>query len=115
MEDSREDKCGNPGADRYCDTDFAFGQKSPGLLAVWNRHFAIVLDHAHHIIAKFAEISRHCIFAFKRLAVHDEPLFHAAFMQHLFVSRANVGRQFGRTGIFLAVIPNLALQREAHC
>jgi hypothetical protein len=113
--DSYQNKRGDPGAHGDRDRELALGQKPLGIFAAGNRHFAIVLDHAHEVVTKFSEIGGHCVFAGEPVAVYDELLFHRALVQRFFISHADIGRQFGRTGIFLAVVANLALQRDAHC
>ena len=114
MEYSRENQRRNPGPNCNCDANFAFGQEGPVDFAVGNRYFPIVLDHIHYVIAKFAKVAGHCVFAVKVLTIYGELLFCRSFLQRFFVRHPDVGRQFRGAGVLLPIIANFALQPDAH-
>ena len=84
------------------------------MFTVGNRDFAIVLDHVHHVIADFAKVGPHFNFTGYRMPIENEAFMNSAIVERSFVSRADFWRQFRRSGVFLAVIADLASDRDAH-
>ena len=98
MKNSRENKRGDSGTNGEGNADFAFSQQPIRFLAVRKGYFAVVFDHAHHVIAKSSNIGRHRFFARKLLTVNDEfRCLHVTLMQGLFIRQSDFGRQFGGT------------------
>lgn len=71
--------------------DLSFGQQRFGL-SIRKCDFAIVLDHAHNVVAQLADIRRHRLLIRELLTVEHEFFLHRPVVQRLFVSHADVGR-----------------------
>jgi hypothetical protein len=89
--------------------------------AFWKRDLAVILDHAQDVVAQLANVARHLLFTPERVTINKEVFLHdragetgSLSMKRVLVSCTNFRRQFGGTGVFLPVIPNLRLQRNAH-
>ena len=78
------------------------------------RDLAVVLDYVDRVIAEFSDIGWHILFFREGLTVDNEAFFYSTIVERPFVGQANLGRQFGRTGVFLAVVANFGFDRDAH-
>src|SRR5438552_3105479 len=77
-DESGDDERDNATRKQSHDNYLSLSEEWLGFFAVWNRDFAIVLDHANHIVVQLPDIGRHRFFIRELFAVNDEPFLYRA-------------------------------------